>query len=220
MANRNSAKINDGSLSDTQTYAEVKPEFSTYALWLKHSSTTASRLSEGDSLDSVSIVSSPGLSRNSKLIQSRETTPTAQQQGQNSRLNRSNSIRYALKLSRFQFMRMKSFRVKFLWSFFNSSFFNWKVSALKIFLTNFFVVLTIFLHQIMIQLSTRPDLSKVHMNLNDLGLKNCCFCMCMRLRPLFCLVRFAQQIFIINLHLAWVVGRMKERRIIAWHFDF
>lgn len=100
MANRNSAKMNDGSLSDTQTYAEVKPEFSTYAMWLKHSSTTASRLSEGDSLESVSVVSSPGLSRNSKLIHSRETTPTAQQQqqAQNSRLNRSNSIRYALKL--------------------------------------------------------------------------------------------------------------------------
>lgn len=98
MANRNSAKMNDGSLSDTQTYSEVKPEFSSYALWLKHSSTTASRLSEGDSMESVSIVSSPGLSRNSKLIQSRESTPTAQQQaqqGQNSRLNRSNSIRYA-----------------------------------------------------------------------------------------------------------------------------
>jgi hypothetical protein len=100
MANRNSAKMNDGSLSDTQTYAEVKPEFSTYAMWLNRSSTTASRLSEGDSLESVSIVSSPGLSRNSKLIQSRETTPNAQQQqqpGQNSRLNRSNSIRYATK---------------------------------------------------------------------------------------------------------------------------
>jgi neuron navigator 2 len=92
MANRNSAKINDGSLSDTQTYAEVKPEFSTYAMWLKHNSPNANRLSEGDSLESVA---SPGLNRNSKLLQSRETTPTAQQ-GQNSRLNRSNSIRYAL----------------------------------------------------------------------------------------------------------------------------
>lgn len=98
MANRNSAKMNDGSMSDTQTYVDVKPEFSSYALWLKHSSTTASRLSEGDSMDSVSIVSSPGLSRNSKLIQSRESTPTNQPQpgqpGQNSRLNRSNSIRW------------------------------------------------------------------------------------------------------------------------------
>lgn len=96
MAHRNSAKMNDGSLSDTQTYVDVKPEFNNYAMWLKHSSTTASRLSEGDSLESVSIVSSPGLSRNSKLIQSRDSTPTAQQQqqAQNARLNRSNSIRY------------------------------------------------------------------------------------------------------------------------------
>lgn len=96
MANRNSAKMNDGSMSDTQAYADVKPEFSSYALWLKHSSTTASRLSEGDAMESVSIMSSPGLSRNSKLIQSRESTPTNQppgQPGQNSRLNRSNSIR-------------------------------------------------------------------------------------------------------------------------------
>lgn len=95
MANRTSVKMNDGSMSDTQAYVDVKPEFNTYAMWLKHSSTTASRLSEGDSLESVSIVSSPGLSRNSKLIQSRESTPVAQQQqqSQNSRLNRSNSIR-------------------------------------------------------------------------------------------------------------------------------
>lgn len=101
MANRNSGKMNDGSMSDTQTYADAKPEFGSYAMWLKHSSTTASRLSEGDSLESVSIVSSPGLSRNSKLIQSRESTPVAQQQqqpGQNSRLNRSNSIRYESRL--------------------------------------------------------------------------------------------------------------------------
>jgi len=102
MANRNSAKMNDGSLSDTQTYVDVKPEFNTYAMWLKHSSTTASRLSEGDSLESVSIVSSPGMVRNSKLVHSRESTPTAQQQqqqpGQNSRLNRSNSIRCVSRL--------------------------------------------------------------------------------------------------------------------------
>lgn len=98
MANRGSAKLNDGSLSDTQTYAEVKPEYNTYAMWLKHNSgTTANRLSEGDSLEAVSIVSSPGLSRNSKLLQqSRDSTPqsSAQQTGQNSKLNRSNSIRY------------------------------------------------------------------------------------------------------------------------------
>lgn len=84
--------MNDGSLSDNQTYVDVKPEFNNYAMWLKHSSTTASRLSEGDSMESVSIISSPGLSRNSKLIQSRDSTSTAP--GQNSRLNRSNSIRF------------------------------------------------------------------------------------------------------------------------------
>lgn len=98
MVNRGSAKLNDGSLSDTQTYAEVKPEYNTYAMWLKHNSvTTANRLSEGDSLEAVSIVSSPGLSRNSKLLQqSRDSTPSSstQQSGQNSKLNRSNSIRY------------------------------------------------------------------------------------------------------------------------------
>lgn len=97
MANRGSVKLNDGSLSDTQTYAEVKPEYNTYAMWLKHSGAAANRLSEGDSLDSVSIVSSPGLARNSKLIQqSRDSTPSSQQTGQNSKLNRSNSIRYVL----------------------------------------------------------------------------------------------------------------------------
>lgn len=94
MANRGTAKLNDGSLSDTQTYAEVKPEYNTYAMWLKHSGATVNRLSEGDSLESVSIVSSPGLTRNSKLIQSRDSTPSSQQAGQNSKLNRSNSIRY------------------------------------------------------------------------------------------------------------------------------
>lgn len=45
----------DGSLSDTQTYAEVKPEYSTYAMWLKHSNTAGSRLSEGDSLENIQI---------------------------------------------------------------------------------------------------------------------------------------------------------------------
>lgn len=117
MANRNSGKLNDGSISDTQTYSDVKPEFGSYAMWLKHSSTTASRLSEGDSLESVSIVSSPGLSRNSKLIQSRDSTPVAQQQqqpGQNSRLNRSNSIRYGSLLARKKKNSSESFECKFL----------------------------------------------------------------------------------------------------------
>lgn len=93
MANRSSAKMNDGSLSDTQTYSDVNQ----YAMWLKHNSAAVNRLSEGDSLDAVSIVSSPGLARNSKILQqSRESAPSAaaQQTGQNSKLNRSNSIRY------------------------------------------------------------------------------------------------------------------------------
>ena len=165
MANRNSAKMNDGSLSDTQPYADVKPEFNTYAMWLKHSSTTASRLSEGDSLESVSIVSSPGLSRNSKLIQSRESTPIAQQPGQNSRLNRSNSIRYKKSpLEVFQcnfykksFSRLNSFQVvkSFL-----------KMFLHKIFSSNFniFVSLNFFASLNLIQLSTRSDVSKVQIN--------------------------------------------------------
>ena len=87
MANRGSGKINDGSLSDT--YSEMKPDFA-YAMWLKNNN----RLSEGDSLETLSIISSPGLSRNAKLIQSRDSASSAQQQpGQNAKINRSNSIR-------------------------------------------------------------------------------------------------------------------------------
>ncbi|CRK87572.1 CLUMA_CG001369, isoform A, partial [Clunio marinus] len=99
MANRNSGKMNDGSLSDTQSYSDVKPEFNTYTMWLKQTGSPANRLSEGDSLESVSIVSTSAMSRNSKLIHSRDSVPSSQQQqqqqqqGQNSRLNRSNSIR-------------------------------------------------------------------------------------------------------------------------------
>lgn len=91
MANRGSAKINDGSLSDTQTYSDMKPDFNAYAMWLKNNN----RLSEGDSLDGVSIISSPGLSRNAKLMQSRDSSATSQQHqaGQNTKINRSNSIR-------------------------------------------------------------------------------------------------------------------------------
>lgn len=88
MANRGSAKLNDGSLSDTQTYADVKPDFNSYALWLKHNSSAANRLSEGDSLEKISIMSSPGLARNPKLIQQQ---PTSQQ---NAKINRSSSIRF------------------------------------------------------------------------------------------------------------------------------
>lgn len=88
MANRGSVKLNDGSLSDTQqTYSDVKPDFNSYAMWLKHNSSAANRLSEGDSLEKISIMSSPGLVRNPKLIQQQ---PTSQQ---NAKINRSSSIR-------------------------------------------------------------------------------------------------------------------------------
>lgn len=79
MANRGSLKMTDGSLSDTQTYAEVKTDYGSYAMWLKHSNTATSRLSEGDTVDNVA--------RAHKMMQ-REST-----YAQSPRLNRSNSIR-------------------------------------------------------------------------------------------------------------------------------
>lgn len=91
MANRMSGKIMDGSLSDTQTYAEVKHDYGPYAMWLKHSNTTASRLSEGDSMENVvQMGSSPGGSLGgNKMMVGRELHFSPN----NSRLNRSNSIR-------------------------------------------------------------------------------------------------------------------------------
>lgn len=86
MANRGSLKMTDGSLSDTQTYAEVKTDYGSYAMWLKHSNTATSRLSEGDTVDNVGI-GSPAATRAHKMMQ-RESTYT-----QSPRLNRSNSIR-------------------------------------------------------------------------------------------------------------------------------
>lgn len=86
MANRGSLKMTDGSLSDTQTYAEVKTDYGSYAMWLKHSNTATSRLSEGDIVDNVGI-GSPAATRAHKMMQ-RESTYT-----QSPRLNRSNSIR-------------------------------------------------------------------------------------------------------------------------------
>lgn len=84
----------DGSLSDTQTYAEVKHDYGPYAMWLKHSNTTASRLSEGDSLDNNvgQMGGSPGVVRSSnhKMMMGRELHYSPN----NSRLNRSNSIRW------------------------------------------------------------------------------------------------------------------------------
>lgn len=86
MANRGSLKMIDGSLSDTQTYAEVKTDYSSYAMWLKHSNTTNSRLSEGDTVDIIGM-GTPATTRTHKMMQ-RESSYT-----QSPRLNRSNSIR-------------------------------------------------------------------------------------------------------------------------------
>lgn len=86
ISSRASAKLNDGSLSDTQTYAEVKPDYGSYAMWLKHSNTAVSRLSEGDSLESLQISQATGL-RNHKLQLQRDSFTNSP------RLNRSNSIR-------------------------------------------------------------------------------------------------------------------------------
>jgi hypothetical protein len=81
MANRASAKVTDGSLSDT--YTDIK-DYSSYSMWLKHSN-TSSRLSDGgESIDSVSI-----FARNQRLIQHRKSA-----QSPSLKLNRSNSIRY------------------------------------------------------------------------------------------------------------------------------
>lgn len=76
----------------------MKPEYSSYALWLKHSNTAGSRLSEGDSLENVQI-GSPGLNRHGHKIMHRGSTagvsgvPNESIYNQSPRLNRSNSIR-------------------------------------------------------------------------------------------------------------------------------
>lgn len=115
MSNRASAKLTDGSLSDTQTYAEVKPDYGSYAMWLKHSNTASSRLSEGDTtLDAIahgtapssavvaagSVTGSPGpATRPHKLLhhtRGETQQPHLHQQSatmNSPRLNRSNSIR-------------------------------------------------------------------------------------------------------------------------------
>ncbi|XP_049282347.1 uncharacterized protein LOC125763349 isoform X3 [Anopheles funestus] len=112
MSNRASAKLTDGSLSDTQTYAEVKPDYGSYAMWLKHSNTASSRLSEGDTLDAISlgtapsaavaaVTGSPGsVTRPHKLLhhtRGETQQPHLHQQSATTnspRLNRSNSISY------------------------------------------------------------------------------------------------------------------------------
>lgn len=95
----------DGSLSDTQTYAEVKPEYSSYAMWLKHSNTAGSRLSDGDAIDQLQQIGSPAMTRHGhKMLHSRSTAMTSATVGQtmqgnespyvqSPRMNRSNSIR-------------------------------------------------------------------------------------------------------------------------------
>lgn len=87
MANRGSLKMTDGSLSDTQTYAEVKTDYGSYAMWLKHSNTTTSRLSEGDTIESGGV-GTAAATRAHKMMQRESTYNT-----QSPRLNRSNSIR-------------------------------------------------------------------------------------------------------------------------------
>ncbi|KAM8715054.1 hypothetical protein ACLKA7_002151 [Drosophila subpalustris] len=99
----------DGSLSDTQTYAEVKPEYSSYAMWLKHSNTAGSRLSDGDAIDQMQI-GSPAMTRHGqKMIHNRSSGNGGGGAGaaagqmpvqgnespyvQSPRMNRSNSIR-------------------------------------------------------------------------------------------------------------------------------
>lgn len=89
LSGRGSAKMNDGSVSDTQAYAEVKSDYSNYAAWLKHSNTATSRLSEGDSLESLAISSPGGMQQRAHKIGHHDSIYS-----QSPRLNRSNSIRY------------------------------------------------------------------------------------------------------------------------------
>ncbi|KAJ2946495.1 hypothetical protein O0L34_g12544 [Tuta absoluta] len=99
IAPRGGMKISDGSLSDTQTYSEVKSDYGIpYAPWLRHSNTysASGRLSEGESMESLTSLHSAqthappnshhrsSLTHN-KLIMHRDA--------QGARLNRSNSIR-------------------------------------------------------------------------------------------------------------------------------
>ncbi|KAH8325857.1 hypothetical protein KR067_009256 [Drosophila pandora] len=91
----------DGSLSDTQTYSEVKPEYSSYAMWLKHSNTAGSRLSDGESIEQLQI-GSPAMTRHGHKMIHNRSGPGAGQMPlsgnespyvQSPRMNRSNSIR-------------------------------------------------------------------------------------------------------------------------------
>ncbi|XP_026324178.1 protein sickie isoform X9 [Hyposmocoma kahamanoa] len=98
---RGGIKISDGSLSDTQTYSEVKSDYGIpYAPWLRHSNTysASGRLSEGESLESLSSLhsaqhnhSSPNSHHRSSLTHNKHIM---HRDAQGSRLNRSNSISY------------------------------------------------------------------------------------------------------------------------------
>lgn len=85
---------NDGSVSDTQTYVEVKPDYSSYAAWLKHSNTATSRLSECDSMESLAMAaaaaaaSGGGMQHGGRKLMHRDSSYS-----HSPRLNRSNSIR-------------------------------------------------------------------------------------------------------------------------------
>ncbi|XP_072936202.1 protein sickie-like isoform X3 [Epargyreus clarus] len=99
---RGGMKISDGSLSDTQTYSEVKSDYGIpYAPWLRHSNTysASGRLSEGESMESLTSLhsaqahnhtSSPNSHHRSSLTHNKLIM---HRDAQGSRLNRSNSIR-------------------------------------------------------------------------------------------------------------------------------
>ncbi|KAL4706878.1 hypothetical protein ACJJTC_010112, partial [Scirpophaga incertulas] len=92
-------KISDGSLSDTQTYSEVKSDYGIpYAPWLRHSNTysASGRLSEGESMESLTSLHSAQhnhTSPNSHHRSSLTHNKLIMHRDQGSRLNRSNSIR-------------------------------------------------------------------------------------------------------------------------------
>ncbi|KAJ0181099.1 hypothetical protein K1T71_003184 [Dendrolimus kikuchii] len=99
---RGGMKISDGSLSDTQTYSEVKSDYGIpYAPWLRHSNTysASGRLSEGESMESLSSLhsaqhnhtSSPNSHHRSSLTHNKLIM---HRDAHGSRLNRSNSISY------------------------------------------------------------------------------------------------------------------------------
>ncbi|XP_028173965.1 protein sickie isoform X6 [Ostrinia furnacalis] len=100
VTQRGGIKISDGSLSDTQTYSEVKSDYGIpYAPWLRHSNTysASGRLSEGESMESLTSLhaqahnhTSPNSHHRSSLTHNKLIM---HRDAQGSRLNRSNSIR-------------------------------------------------------------------------------------------------------------------------------